>query len=157
MSRKKIQANFKQALETLRASGFETAQHADKDSFPEAGVPEAGVLVTRAGYGAVLAPGEERPQVVVGVGRLVAGELARLVDRGYQKFMKTSQYEFPATARDLHAMHQFSEELRQLTGATSLFNESLGSTSDRYLYDRVKGRAAAVAVGARPWETAGSH
>ena len=152
MSRKKLQANFEQALETLRASGFETAQHADKDKFPE-----AGVMVTRAGFGAVLAPGEECPQVVVGVGRLVAGELARLVDRGYQKFMKTSQYEFPATARDLHAMHQFSEELRQLTGATSLFNASLGSTSDRYLYDRVKGRAAAVAVGARPWETAGSH
>jgi hypothetical protein len=152
MSKKKRQANFEQALQALRASGFETAQHA-----PEDGIPEGGVLVSRAGYGAVLAPGEERPQVVVGAGRLVAGHLARLVDRGYQKFMKTSQYEFPATARDLHAVHLFSEELRQLTGATSLFNESLGTTSDRYLYDRVKGRAAAVAVGARPWDQAASH
>jgi hypothetical protein len=42
----------------------------------------------------------------------------------------------------LHAIHQFSEELKQLTGATSLYNESLGTTSDRYQYDRLKGREA---------------
>ena len=66
--------------------------------------------------------------------------ISRLVDRGYQKFLKTPQTEIPATADHLHAIHEFSEELNEAAGATSLYNESLGTTSDRYLYDRVKGR-----------------
>jgi hypothetical protein len=68
------------------------------------------------------------------------GVISRLVDRGYQKFLKTPQMEIPATAEHLHAIHEFSEELSEASGATSLYNESLGTTSDRYLYDRVKGR-----------------
>jgi hypothetical protein len=73
-------------------------------------------------------------------GWLLGGQIARLVDRGYQKFLKTPQTEIPATAEHLHAIHEFSEELSEAAGATSLYNESLGTTSDRYLYDRVKGR-----------------
>jgi len=42
----------------------------------------------------------------------------------------------------LHAIHRFSEELKQLTGDIDLYNESLGTTSDVYLYDRLKGREA---------------
>jgi len=61
--------------------------------------------------------------------------VARLLDRGYQKFIKTSQYELPASASQLQAIHAFSEELKQLTGAISLYNESLGTTSDVYRYD----------------------
>jgi hypothetical protein len=73
-------------------------------------------------------------------GWLLNGVISRLVDRGYQKFLKTPQTEIPATADHLHAIHEFSEELNEAAGATSLYNESLGTTSDRYLYDRVKGR-----------------
>ena len=40
----------------------------------------------------------------------------------------------------LQALHQFSEELREATGATSLYNQSLGTVSDRYTYDRVENR-----------------
>ena len=65
---------------------------------------------------------------------------ARLLDRGYQKFIKTSKLEIPATADHLRALHEFSEELREAIGATSLYNEALGTTSDVYHYDRVKGR-----------------
>jgi hypothetical protein len=148
MGKKMRQADFDQAVEALKASGFEASRYA--------GV-EGGVLVTRDGLAAVLAPGEEGVQVAVGAGKLVAGELARLEDRGYQKFLRTSRYELPATACDLHAIHLFSEELMQLVGAASLFNQSLGTTSDRYVYDRVQGRTAAVAAGVCPWETAGSH
>jgi hypothetical protein len=90
-------------------------------------------------------------------GALVRGEVARLLDRGYQKFLKTSQFEIPASAIQLHAIHQFGEELKQLTGATSLYNESLGTTSDRYQYDRLKGREAAQPAPARPWELSGGH
>lgn len=148
MGKQMRQADFDQAVEALRASGFEASNFT--------GV-EGGVLVTRNGIAAVLAPGEQGVRLAVGAGKLVAGELARLEDRGYQKFLRTSQFELPATARDLHAIHQFSEELMQLAGADSLFNLSLGTTSDRYVYDRVKGRAGVVAAGVRPWETAGSH
>jgi hypothetical protein len=73
-------------------------------------------------------------------GWLLNGVISRLVDRGYQKFLKTPTVEIPATADHLHAIHEFGEELKEGVGATSLYNESLGTTSDRYLYDRVKGR-----------------
>jgi hypothetical protein len=73
-------------------------------------------------------------------GWLLGGEIARLVDKGYQKFLKTAKLEVPATADHLRAIHEFSEELKEAAGATSLYNESLGTTSDKYVYDRVKGR-----------------
>ena len=73
-------------------------------------------------------------------GWLLNGEISRLLDRGYQKFLKTSRLEIPATADHLRAIHEFSEELKQVTGSMSLYNESLGTTSDVYQYDRVQGR-----------------
>jgi hypothetical protein len=73
-------------------------------------------------------------------GWLLGDEISRLLDRGYQKFLKTAKLEIPATADHLHAIHEFSEDLAEATGASSLYNESLGTTSDRYVYDRVKGR-----------------
>ncbi len=90
-------------------------------------------------------------------GRWLAAEVARLLDRGYQKFVKTSQFELPATASQLQAIHLFSEELSQLTGAISLYNESLGTTSDVYQYDRLKGREGTQTAPARPWDLAGGH
>ncbi|HEY6374044.1 MAG TPA: hypothetical protein VIX90_00830 [Edaphobacter sp.] len=73
-------------------------------------------------------------------GWLLNGEISRLLDRGYQKFFKSSKLEIPATADHLRAIHEFSEELKEAAGATSLYNEALGTTSDVYHYDRVKGR-----------------
>ena len=73
-------------------------------------------------------------------GYLIGGEISRLIDKGYQKFLKTSKADVPATADHLKALHQFSEELREAVGGVSLYNESLGTTSDRYVYDRVEGR-----------------
>jgi len=73
-------------------------------------------------------------------GWILAGQIARIVDRGYQKFLKTPALEIPATADHLRAIHDFSEELKEAAGSSSLYNESLGTTSDRYVYDRVKGR-----------------
>jgi hypothetical protein len=52
----------------------------------------------------------------------------------------------------LQGVHLFSEELKQLIGGISLYNESLGTTSDVYEYDRLKGREAEEAAAARPWE-----
>jgi len=79
-------------------------------------------------------------QILARPGWLLNGEIARLLDRGYQKFIKTSKLEIPATADHLRAIHEFSEELNEAIGATSLYNEALGTTSNVYNYDRVQGR-----------------
>lgn len=79
-------------------------------------------------------------EVLARPGWLLNGEIARLLDRGYQKFIKTSKLEIPATADRLHALHEFSEELNEAIGATSLYNKALGTTSDVYHYDRIEGR-----------------
>ncbi|MGA2561315.1 MAG: hypothetical protein ABSF17_16700 [Terracidiphilus sp.] len=149
MARKSRTPDFAQILDTLRAHGFSVT--------PFTGV-QGGILVSKHGAGAVLVPGKdaavafwERPGAIVG------GQIARLLDRGYQKFLKTPKYELPATAAQLQAIHVFGEELTQLTGGISLYNESLGTTSDLYEYDRLKGREAAEPSPARPWELAEGH
>lgn len=73
-------------------------------------------------------------------GYLVGGEISKLIDKGYQKFLKTTKLEVPATAEHLKAMHDFSEELKEGIGGHSLYNESLGTVSEAYVYDRVKDR-----------------
>ncbi|MBV9075084.1 MAG: hypothetical protein JOZ10_15775 [Acidobacteria bacterium] len=86
-------------------------------------------------------------------GYLISGEIARLVDKGYQKFLKTTKAEIPATADHLKAIHNFSEELKEATGSISLYNEGLGTVSDRYVYDRVTDRdEPEVMRPVRPWE-----
>jgi hypothetical protein len=79
-------------------------------------------------------------EILARPGWLLNGEIARLVDRGYQKFLKTGKLEMPATADHLRAIHEFTEELNEAIGATSLYNQALGTTSDVYNYDRVQGR-----------------
>lgn len=138
-------------LDILRAHSFDVA--------PYAAVPE-GVLVSKHGAAAVLVASRQAEAAAVFAvhpGALVKGDVARLLDRGYQKFIKTSQFELPATAAQLHAIHAFTEELKLLTGDTCLYNESLGTTSDLYRYDRLKGREAAQPAPVRPWELAGGH
>jgi len=87
-------------------------------------------------------------------GYLVGGQIARLVDKGYQKFLKTTKTEIPATADHLIAIHNFSEELKEATGSISLYNEGLGTVSDRYMYDRVEDRDEVKPMRpVCPWET----
>ena len=91
-------------------------------------------------------------------GYLVGSEIAKLVNRGYQQFLKTTKTEVPATADHLKALHQFTEELKEAIGAPSLYNESLGTVSDSYAYDRVEQRDQPEASRAkRPWEKAATR
>jgi hypothetical protein len=97
-------------------------------------------------------------RMVVRPGLVINGEIAHLVDRGFQKFFRTSKAEFPATADRLTALHSFVEELKEVTGSVTLYNEALGTVSDAYLYDRVKGRG--VPESERPvpaWEQPETH
>jgi len=151
MAQKSRKPNLNQALEILRTHSFEVQ--------PYGGIP-GGMLVTKNGAGAVLVEGadKDRPVVVlVSPGIMVRGEIARLLDRGYQKFIKTLQYELPASANQLHAIHAFGEELRELTGVVSLYNEGLGTVSDVYLYDRLSGREAADSDAGQPEKLAAEH
>ena len=89
-------------------------------------------------------------------GCLVGSEISKLVNRGYQQFLKTSKNEIPATADHLKSLQTFSEELKMALGLPSLYNESLGTVSEAYQYDRVQDRdKPAVDRPKRPWEVAG--
>src|SRR3981081_881848 len=89
-------------------------------------------------------------------GYLIGSEISKLVNRGYQQFLKTSKTEVPASADHLKALHSFAEELKVALGLPSLYNESLGTVSESYQYDRVENRdKAAVERPKRPWEVAG--
>jgi hypothetical protein len=84
-------------------------------------------------------------------GYLVSGEISKLVNKGYQQVLKTTKGEVAATADHLRALHDFAEELKEATGLPSLYNESLGTVSESYHYDRVQGRETPNAP-KRPWE-----
>jgi hypothetical protein len=153
MPRKTARPTFDQVVESLRTHGFEVSSFA--------GTP-GGLLVSRFGAAAVLVPSNDSEGAPAALaehpGILARGQVARLLDRGYQKFIKTLQYELPATASQLHAIHRFSEELTQIIGGTSLYNQSLGTTSDIYQYDRLCSREHDPApVAKRPWELADGH
>jgi hypothetical protein len=139
--------NFDEVLSALRTLAFDVAQ-----------VPGVAnqILVRKYGAGAILthaaepaAAEKKLPHIAIAwkerPGYLVRGEVATLLDRGFQKFWKAGSLEVPATAESLQAVHRFAEELREVVGEPSLYNESLGTTSDSYLYDRLKGRELPLA------------
>src|ERR1700723_787580 len=89
-------------------------------------------------------------------GYLIGSEISKLVNRGYQQFLKTSKTEIPATADHLKALQSYAEELKVALGLPSLYNESLGTVSESYHYDRVKDDdKPPVDRPKRPWEVAG--
>jgi hypothetical protein len=158
MSSKTKAQTLGQIQETLKSHTFEVTAKAGQLRVEKYGC--AAVLVASNAVGEELGTSTGTDTVVAyreRPGAVVGGEISRLLDRGYQKFLKTSKYELPATAAQLRAIHEFTEELTQLTGGVSLYNEALGTTSDLYHYDRVKGREAQQPSPARPWELSGGH
>ena len=132
------QKTFDEVLSTLGSDRFDVAPAADGANHA-AGERR----VSKYGCGAEIAPGPEKlaaTRIITKPGWVLGGEISRLVDRGYQKFLKTSKLEIPATAEHLRAIHKFSDELKEYVGQMVLYNESLGTVSDRYVYDRLKGR-----------------
>jgi hypothetical protein len=146
MPRKTKPPTFEEVVNKLRSLQF------DVQDAP--GVAK-GVLVSKHGCAAILGPAKDGKGTVLlhKPGVLLGGEIAFLLDRGFQKFLKTSKLEIAATADRLKAEHLFSEELREVIGEAVLYNEALGSVSDEYMYDRVKGRDRdAPPKGPAPWE-----
>lgn len=121
---------FDDRLSSLREAGFAVS--------PENG---GGTRVTRGACGAVI---EDKGNGKVGIGKagvLIGKEIGILLSAGYQMFLRTpSGKEIPALATHLQTLHSFDEDLREALGLTSLYNLSLGTTSEAHMYDRVVDR-----------------
>lgn len=89
---------------------------------------------------ATLEAGSKGLQLAARPSYLIGSETAYLLDGGYQKFWVTPGGKAPARAEQLLEMHAFQEALSTALGFISLYNESLGTVSERYHYDRVRGR-----------------
>src|SRR6185437_11197572 len=113
MKKRPRPAGFDETLAVLRNHGFDVSPANGTD---QAGSTKGAMLVSKHGAGAVLVAGPDGPEFAVRPGALVRGEVARLLDRGYQKFIETSHFELPATALQLEAIHSFTEELKELAG-----------------------------------------
>jgi hypothetical protein len=142
---KKLQARtYEEALQWLRDHGF--------DILEAPGVANR-VFLKKYNCSAAIEKREAGPvRLFAYPGYLIAGEISKLVNRGFQQVLRTSKQEVAATADKLKALHQFSEELKEAIGAPSLYNESLGTVSEDYLYDRVQGREGPERKKARAWE-----
>lgn len=108
-------------------------------------------ILARDGIGATF---DERPGQTPRIGKpglIMGDEIGLLVNGGYQMFWKTaSSRRVPALASQLKALHNFQEDLKEVMGQSSLYNESLGTTSDLHLYDRVEHRDEGDSH--KPWE-----
>ncbi len=138
MAKTKAIPTFDEVLATLGNEKFDVSP-ATEGSNRAAGA----YRVSKDGCAAEIAPSSEKNapvRMLTKAGWVLGGEIARLVDRGYQKFFKTSKLEVPATAEALRALHRFEDQLKEAVGSMVLYNEALGTTSDRYDYDRIKGR-----------------
>jgi hypothetical protein len=126
-------------LDAIKAAGFRVQQQG------------AGVRISRGECAVDLRDANGAVRIEERAGILIGGEIGGLVDGGFQKFFRTPKgVRIPATADHLKALHAFEEDLREALGQTSLYNESLGTVSTFYQYDRVEDRDRGVPK--RAWD-----
>ncbi len=145
MSTQVEQRSYEDALNWLRDHGFDLI---------EAPGTQGRVFLKKYNCSAAIQKnGDDGVKIFAYPGYLIGSEISKLVNRGYQQFLKTAKTEVPATADHLKALQQFSEELKEGLGLPSLYNESLGTVSDAYQYDRIEDRDKPKAERPkRPWE-----
>jgi len=132
-------STFANKLDAAKAQGFASESAA------------GGYLVTRKGCAAIVKETAGGKAEIVEHGILSGKQVARLMHGGYQMFFLTPDgHKHAALAEHLKAVHAFKEDLTEALGATSLYNQSLGSTCAGHVYDRVKDRDQGVEK--RPWE-----
>src|SRR5215831_4365056 len=132
MASKLEQKTFEDAVSYLREHGFDVL---------EAPGTSGRVFVKKYNVSAAIQKAEDGGiKIFAYPGYLVGTEISKLVNKGYQQFLKTSKTEVPATADHLKALHAFSEELKEALGLPSLYNEALGTVSESYHYDRIQDR-----------------
>ena len=131
---------FDDYMNAARTAGFRISANAGK------------TRIERNGIACVVEPGSDGiPRFIVRAGLEIGDEIGSLTDGGFQKFFMTpSGRRKPALAGELKATHDFQEDLREALGLESLYNESLGTVSNLYIYDRVEGRDQGGPR--KPWE-----
>jgi hypothetical protein len=141
---------YEEALAWLRDNGFDVTDAPGTNSR---------VFLRKYNVSAAIQKdAEDGVKIFAYPGYLIGSEISKLVNKGYQQFLKTSKNEVPASADQLKALQSFSEELKQALGLPSLYNESLGTVSEAYQYDRVENRDKPVVDRPkRPWEVAGKR
>jgi len=128
-------------LDNLRHAGFTIT-------------PMPGGVVRASRGGCAVDLKDDNGSVVIAgrAGVAQGSEIGALVDGGFQKFFETpSGARKPALADELKALHDFEEDLNEGLGQESYYNQSLGTVSTFYLYDRVKDRDRGVPR--RVWES----
>jgi len=135
---------FEDHMSAARAAGFRTES-----------IGGGKTRIERDGVACVAEPGPgELPRIVERAGIVMGKEIGTLTDGGFQKFFVTpGGKRKPALAEELKAIQNFQEDLREALGLTSLYNESMGTVSNLYLYDRVEGRDQGVHD--KPWDHQG--
>ena len=132
--------SFSDRVDQLRTAGFTVTTR-----------PGGAVRVSRDGIAVDLRDVGGEPEPAGAAGVVIGDEIGTLVDGGYQKFFRPpTGMKKPALADELKALHDFEEDVRESLGRKSLYNESLGTVSNFYLYDRVKDRDRGVPK--RIWE-----
>jgi hypothetical protein len=145
MATKVEQRTFEDAVQWLRDHGFDLI---------EAPGTQGRVFLKKYNVSAAIQKdGDDGVKIFAYPGYLINGEISKLVNRGYQQVLKTSKTEIAATADHLQALQKFTEELKEALGLPSLYNESLGTVSEAYQYDRIEDRdKAATDRPKRPWD-----
>jgi hypothetical protein len=135
--------SFQQVLQILRDNQFDVRELPGVAGQVAVGkYGAAAILAPNPKYSAKTATDDELHPVIwiTPPGWLLRGKISRLVDHGNQKLFETPTARIAATADALKSIHRFSEELREAIGEPSLYNESLGTVSNSYMYDRLQGR-----------------
>ena len=136
------QRTYAEALGWLREHGFELLDAPDAANRS---------LLKKYNCSAAIEAAGDGVKIIAYPGCLVGGEIAKLVNQGYQQFLRTSKASVPATADRLTELHRFTEEFKEALSLPSLFNESLGTVSEDYHYDRLAGRDGQTRS-PRPWD-----
>jgi hypothetical protein len=118
---------FQERVDLLKGAGFALQN-----------LPDGRVKVTKHGVGAIIGDeGKNQPEIEK-AGVLLGGEIATLLNGGYQMFLETpSGKRFPAQADQLKSLHQFEDDVKDALDLTNLYNTSLGTTTPKHMYDRV--------------------
>ena len=131
---------FSERLSILQKAGFGTES-----------LPDSRVRISKHGVGAIVGDEGAGHSAIEKAGILVGRDIAVLLSGGNQMFLELpSGQRLPATAEQLHNLHEFEEDVKEALGLTSLYNTSLGTTSQKHVYDRVYKRD--VGDQPRPWE-----
>lgn len=149
MAKQESMRTYEEAVAWLRDHGF--------DLLEAPGVQNRVFLKKYNCSGAIEKAPDGGVKIFAYPGYLITGEISKLVNHGYQQVLMTSKREIAATADHLEALHTFAEEFKEAIGLPSLYNESLGTVSTNYVYDRIENRdQPEPARPKRPWEAVGA-